>query len=134
MESRLSHGVRVEYPRSEIWPIDLGHSRVGFMARHLMVSEIRGHFRRFEGAIHFGEQPEQSFVEVTVHAASVDSCHARRDAHLRSPDFLDAERFPTFTFRSNEFSPAVDGRGQLGGHLTIRGITRPIVLNVVYHG
>jgi polyisoprenoid-binding protein YceI len=130
----MDEGVHSEYPRSQDWTIDRGHSRIGFMARHLMVSEIRGRFRRFEGVIHFGARPEQSSVEVTVRSDSIDSCHPRRDAHLRSADFLDADRFPTFTFRSRELTPSPGASGRLAGELTLRGVTRVVVLEVTYHG
>jgi polyisoprenoid-binding protein YceI len=117
-----------------VWDIDPGHSSVEFVARHLL-SRVRGRFADFAGTIEVGADAVQSAVEVTVRAASIDTNHEERDAHLRGPDFLDIERFPTLAFRSSRVR-AFDGRQalQLDGDLTIRDVTEPVTLAVEYLG
>jgi polyisoprenoid-binding protein YceI len=116
-----------------VWEIDPSHSNVEFVARHL-VSKVRGRFTGFEGEITIADDPSQSSVEATIDAASVDTGNPDRDAHLRNPDFLDVERYPTLSFRST--SVAEDGAGsyRADGHLTIRGVTRPVTLELEYLG
>ncbi|MGH3318971.1 MAG: YceI family protein [Streptosporangiaceae bacterium] len=113
--------------------IDPAHTRVGFVARHMMVSKVRGHFGEFEGSFTVGERPEDSSVNVTVHAASIDTNQPDRDGHLRSADFLHTEEHPTLAFRSTSVEPAGDS-WQISGDLTIRGTTRPAVLDVDFEG
>jgi polyisoprenoid-binding protein YceI len=131
---RPEPGVRFQFPASAEWTIDPGHSTVQFEATHLMVSNIRGLFRKFAGSIRFGARPEDSLVELIVQAASLDSCDHRRDEHLRSADFLDVEHHPTLSFRSTSFDPGDGERGRLSGELTIRGISRPLTFDMTYHG
>jgi polyisoprenoid-binding protein YceI len=112
------------------WAFDLAHSSIGFHVRHLMVSKVHGRFHTWSGKLALDDaDPARSHVEVTIDASSVDTREDKRDAHLRSPDFLDVERFPTIEFRSR----AVTRDGELlrvAGDLTIHGITRPVVLEV----
>jgi polyisoprenoid-binding protein YceI len=117
-----------------VWDIDPGHSSVEFVTRHLL-SRARGRFDDFAGTIEVGADPVQSAVEVIIQAASIDSNHEARDGHLRAPEFLDVERFPTLEFRSSgvrEF----DGKQALllDGVLTIRDVTKPVSLEVEYLG
>ena len=114
--------------------LDPAHTHVGFVGRHLMVTKVRGSFEKVEGRIHVGESLESSFAEVTTDVASLTTRDEKRDAHLRSPDFFDAERFPKMTFRSTRVEPAGDGRYALMGDLTIRDQTRPVTLDVEYLG
>src|SRR5262249_30245655 len=102
------------------------HTRLGFAAKHAMVTTVRGAFLDFEGTLQLdGERPERSTAEVVIQAASFDSGNAQRDGHVRSADFLDVENNPTLTFRSSEVR--VDGdEFVLAGDLTIRGTTRPV--------
>ncbi|HYF45928.1 MAG TPA: YceI family protein, partial [Acidimicrobiales bacterium] len=104
------------------------HSEVGFSVRHLGISKTRGRFGAFTGTLKIdAENPSNSSVEVEIDAASIDTKDAGRDEHLRSADFFDVEQFPTLTFRST----AVRGEGSdwvVEGDLTIRGVTRPVVL------
>jgi len=117
-----------------VWDIDPSHSNVEFAARHLF-SRVRGRFTEFAGTIEVGADPTQSAAEVTIQAVSIETNHDQRDEHLRSPEFLDAARFPALTFRSSgvrEF----DGRQalRLDGDLTIRDVTKPVSLDVEFLG
>lgn len=115
--------------------IDPAHSDVQFVARHMMISKVRGRFREFEGWLDIAERPEDSSVEVVIQAASIDTGDSQRDAHLRSPDFLDVEQFPEIRFRSTSVRPAGDDdRYEVVGDLTIRGVTRPVTLDVEFEG
>jgi len=110
--------------------IDKSHSEATFQVRHLL-TKVRGRFSDFEGAIEYNaEHPEQSSVELTLQAASVDTNERDRDAHLRSADFFDVEKYPTLTFRSTRIAPKGQGTFEVTGDLTIHGITRPIAVAV----
>lgn len=117
-----------------VWDIDPGHSSVEFVARHLL-SRVRGRFTDFAGTIEVGADPVQSAAEVTIRAVSIDTNHEERDRHLRNPDFLDVERFPTLAFRSSRVRE-FDGKHalQLDGDLTIRDVTKAVTLDVEYLG
>ncbi|CAN5402032.1 hypothetical protein BH23ACT7_BH23ACT7_05530 [soil metagenome] len=129
--TRTVHGREV--PATGAWPIDPSHSSVEAVARHLMVAKVRGSFERFSGTFTVAERPEDSSVTVEIDAASINTRDENRDTHLRSGDFLDVERFPTLDF----VSTAVEPRGKrwaVHGDLTIRGVTRPVTLDVEYLG
>ncbi|MBI4410274.1 MAG: polyisoprenoid-binding protein [Gemmatimonadetes bacterium] len=113
------------------WQIDPAHTEAGFAVRHLMVSTVKGRFAGVTGRIVLDEaNPAQSSVEVTIAAASIDTREEKRDAHLRSADFFDAEKYPALTFRSRRVEPAGEGRFRVVGDLTIKGVTREVVLRV----
>jgi polyisoprenoid-binding protein YceI len=117
------------------WNIDPSHSAIAFTVRHLVVSKTRGRFTRWSGRLRFDpENPAASSVEVSIEPASVDTADAERDAHLRSPDFFDVEKFPTASFRSTKVEDRGGGRYRVSGDLTLHGVTRPVVLEVVYEG
>jgi polyisoprenoid-binding protein YceI len=117
------------------WRIDPAHSHVEFAVKHLMVATVKGRFADVEGAIMLNEaDPAGSRVEVNIAAASVDTREPQRDAHLRSPDFFDAERHPYLTFRSSRVEPRGNGEFTVYGDLTIRGVTRPVALEGEYLG
>ncbi|MGH2795161.1 MAG: YceI family protein [Actinomycetota bacterium] len=124
----------IALPAPGVWEIDPSHSSVGAVARHLMVSKVRGRFTSFAGRVTIGETPEGSAVEATIEAASIDTAEPKRDAHLRSPDFLDAARYPTLDFRSTAVKQTGPTSLSVDGDLTIRGITRPVTLEVGYGG
>ncbi len=117
---------RAELPARGLWTIDPIHSIVRATARHLAMSRIEGRFTAFAGVIRVADPPERSTVEVTIDAASIDTGNADRDAHLRSPDFLDVSRFPHLTYRSDAVRRASDTRWLVDGRLTIRDVTRPV--------
>jgi polyisoprenoid-binding protein YceI len=124
----------IEKPLPGTWEIDAAHSSVGAVARHLMVAKVRGHFSRFSGTVTIGATPEESSVVATIDAASIDTADERRDAHLRSHDFLDVENHPTLEFRSTKVTQVGDTSLRADGELTIRGVTRPVTLDVEYFG
>ena len=123
----------VELPAAGTWDIDPGHSEVAFIGRHFMLTRIRGRFTGVTGTVTVAAQPTDSTVEVTIDMASVSSGDQTRDDHLRSPDFFDVEVHPTATFRSTAVRWA-GSRSVLDGELTIKGVTRPVVLDVEYAG
>lgn len=115
------------------WQIDPGHAQVGFLGRHLQLTKVRGRFRDVSGEITVAEPPADSEVAVTIDMASVESGNPTRDDHLRSADLFDVERYPTATFRGR--LGAWDGaRGQVVGELTIKDVTRRVVLDTAFHG
>ena len=123
-----------DVPAPGTYVIDTSHSSVEFVARHLGLSKVRGHFTNFSGDIQIAENPEESSVEVDVDVASVESADARRDEHLRSPDFFHVEEHPSMSFKSTSVTPVDDGTWQVGGLLTIRGVTHPVVLETEFEG
>ncbi len=124
----------VQLPNPGTYALDPTHSSVSFSARHLMVSKVRGRFGVTGGTVVVGENPLESSVEATIDAASVTSGDEKRDAHLRDPDFFDVEQHPTVTFRSTKLESAKDGEYRLHGDLTIKDVTRPVVLDLEYLG
>jgi polyisoprenoid-binding protein YceI len=114
--------------------IDRAHSEVAFQVRHLL-SRVRGRFSEFDGTIVFDEAaPEQSSVTFTIQTGSIDTNEPARDAHLRSEDFFAAERMPTITFVSTSVAKRGDRAYDVTGVLSIRGVTKTIVLPVEYLG
>lgn len=117
------------------WEIDTTHSGIHFWVRHLMVSKVRGTFGRWSGALRLGEGDlAGSSVSVDIDAASIDTREAKRDEHLRSPDFLDVGAHPRITFEGREVEVVADDALRIRGDLTIRGITRPVTLDVEHGG
>lgn len=114
--------------------LDAAHTRVGFIARHLMVSKVRGSFTGVMGEISVAEDPTRSSVTATMDAATIDTGAPDRDAHLRSADFLDVEKFPSLTFRSREVADVDGSTFTLLGDLTIKDVTREVRLRVDFDG
>ena len=130
--TREHQGVQV--PEAGTYAFDQGHTTIEFVGRHLMITKVRGRFTDFSGQIVIGEAPENSSVEVTINTASVDSSDEKRDGHLRSPDFLDVENYPTITFRSTAVEIVGDGTAKVTGDLTVKDVTRPVTLDVEFDG
>jgi polyisoprenoid-binding protein YceI len=117
------------------WTVDPAHSGVEFAVKHMMISSVKGRFRSFGGAIRLDEEhPENSSVTATIDTASVDTGVDQRDEHLRSADFFEVERFPEITFRSTVVEHIEGDRWRITGDLTIRDITREVVLDTEYEG
>ena len=117
------------------WEIDTVHSSVGFAVKHMMVSTVRGSFKKFEGKLHIDEQtPSNSQVDVTVYTDSIDTGEQNRDGHLKSADFFDTANFPTATFKSTRVEKLNDEKFRVIGDLTIRGVTREVPLDVELTG
>lgn len=117
------------------WKIDPAHSEINFSARHMMISTVRGQFEKFEGDVDFDQNAlENSTVDVRIDAASLNSREAQRDGHLRSPDFLDVENYPTIYFKSKRVEVVDKNRGRVYGDLTIKNVSREVVLDVEFNG
>ncbi len=117
------------------YQIDHAHSQIQFTVRHMMISKVRGWFEKFDGTVQLDEQePANSSVDIRIEAASINTRDAQRDGHLRSPDFLDAERYPDLYFKSTRVEVLDSMNAKLHGDLTIKGVTRPVVLGVEYAG
>jgi polyisoprenoid-binding protein YceI len=117
------------------WKIDPIHSTISFVVRHMLVSKVRARFNRWGGELCFDDASRLSAsVRADIEAGSIDTNHPQRDSHLRSADFLDVARFPVISFASTRIDTAADGRLLLAGNLTIRGVTREVVLDVEYGG
>jgi polyisoprenoid-binding protein YceI len=115
--------------------LDAAHSRIGFVARHAMVTKIRGHFTAFEGGAYIDlADPARSRARVVIHAESIDTGNAQRDAHLRNGDFLDAPGHPLITFESTSAEALSDDTFRMSGLLTIKGVTREISVDFVFGG
>ena len=115
------------------WDIDPVHSEVGFSVRHMMVSKVRGKFRTFSGQIVTGADLEQSSVTAEIDLASIDTGQEQRDAHIRSADFFEVEKYPTMTYRSAGVRAEGD-RYVLDGELTLKGVTRQVPLTLELGG
>jgi polyisoprenoid-binding protein YceI len=123
----------VELPAAGTWHIDPGHAEVGFVGRHFGLTKVRGHFTGVAGDVVVADDPAESSVTVEIDVASVHSGDTTRDDHLRSADLFDVAAHPTATFRSTGL--ALDGTsGRLAGELTLKGVTRPLTLDVDYLG
>ena len=117
------------------YTIDPTHSRIGFVARHAMVTKVRGSFNEFEGSGTFDvENPAASKVQLTIQAASIDTRNADRDGHLRGNDFFDMETHPEITFVSSTVEPLDAEHYRVTGDLTIKGVTKPVVVDFEYTG
>lgn len=115
------------------WDIDPTHTEVSFVVRHLMVSKVRGQFNRFSGSFTVGPDLAASGVSAEIDLASIDTNHPDRDAHVRSADFFDVERFPTMTYRSTGVRAEGDGY-VVEGELDLHGVTRPVPLALEVNG
>jgi polyisoprenoid-binding protein YceI len=112
------------------WNVDPAHSHASFSVRHLGISNVRGEFRKLDATLFTeGDDPTKARVEATIDVDSIDTREAKRDAHLRSPDFFDAQNHPRMTFKSTKVEKAGD-KLEVTGDLTIRGNTKPITLDV----
>jgi polyisoprenoid-binding protein YceI len=117
------------------WQIDNAHSEINFSVRHMMISNVRGRFESFTGAVDFDEQnPANTTVEVKIDANSINTRESKRDNHLRSQDFLYVEKYPYLTFRSTRVEITGKNRARLVGDLTVRDQTREVTLDVEYSG
>src|SRR5262249_40350131 len=121
--------------RIERWEIDSSHSSVHFSVRHLVIAKVRGSFTRWSGTV---QVPDGNFskatVAVTIDASSIDTGVADRDAHLKSADFFDVEKYPDLRFVAKRVQPRSGAELEVVGDLTIKGITREVILRVEQHG
>jgi polyisoprenoid-binding protein YceI len=121
--------------RQTTWQIDGDHTHVGFAARHMMITTVKGHFTGVSGAVTLDEDNvARSSVQVQIDAATLDTRSSQRDEHLRSEDFFDVAAHPHITFASRRVSRRADGGLEVAGDLTIRGVSREVVLEVEEEG
>ena len=117
------------------WQIDPSHSHVNFTVRHMMISKVRGSFETFSGNVNFDEaNPTNTTVNIEVDLNSISTRDEQRDGHLKSPDFFEVENYPTMKFVSTRVEQVDDNNGRLYGQLTIKDVTKEVVLNVEYAG
>jgi polyisoprenoid-binding protein YceI len=113
------------------WQIDPSHSAAQFSVRHLMVTKVRGEFGKMAGTVQYdAKAPEKMAIDATIDVASINTREAKRDDHLRSPDFFDVAKFPSMTFKSKSAKAKGKGKLDVTGDLTIRGVTKQVVLAV----
>jgi len=113
------------------WQIDPTHSAAEFAVKHLMISTVKGRFSDVSGTVTVDDaKPGEAAVAVSINVASIDTREEKRDAHLRSADFFDAEKYPTITFKGKRITGPLDGEFKLVGDLTIRDVTREVTLEV----
>ena len=112
------------------WALDGAHSRVGFSVSHLVVSSVSGRFKQVSGKVELDEANlTKSQVEISIKVDSVDTDEAKRDEHLKSPDFFDAKKFPTIAFKSTKITKAGGNKYKLTGDLTLHGVTKAVTLD-----
>ncbi|TQF04709.1 YceI family protein [Kitasatospora acidiphila] len=117
------------------YTVDTTHSRIGFSVRHAMVTNVRGEFADYQGTLHLdGSNPAASTAELAIKVESIDTGNEQRDGHLRTGDFFEVERHPEITFRSTAAEQLDSETYRMTGDLTIKGITRPVVLDLDYTG
>ena len=117
------------------WKIDTSHTQIGFTARHMMISKVRGNFEKFSGAINLDpENPASTSVDIQIETASVNTREPQRDGHLRSADFFNSEVYPNMTFKSRSVEVTGEKTAILVGDMTIRDVTNEVVINVEFVG
>lgn len=117
------------------WAVDPTHSLVEFAVKHLMISTVKGRFGDVKGTVQYNESdPKQSRVDIEISIATIDTHNEQRDAHLRSPDFFDADKHPLMTFKSKRIDGDINSEFKLTGDLTIRGNTREVTLEGEFQG
>jgi polyisoprenoid-binding protein YceI len=133
-KTQLSAYPGLDVPQPGTYVIDPSHSTVGAVARHLVVTKVRGRFAEFSGEIVVDEDPAKSSASVVIEAASIDTRNPDRDVHLKSADFLDVEKYPQLTFKSGELKQVKGNRFELTGDLTIKDVTRAVKLEAEFLG
>jgi polyisoprenoid-binding protein YceI len=113
------------------WALDPAHTNVEFTVRHMMISNVKGQFQKTSGTVTInGNDPASAKIDATIDATSIDTRVDKRDAHLKSPAFLDVDKFPTITFKSTKVEADGPGKWKVTGDLTLHGVTKPVVLEV----
>jgi polyisoprenoid-binding protein YceI len=113
------------------WALDPAHTNVEFTVRHMMISNVKGQFQKTSGMVTInGNDPTSAKIDATIDATSIDTRVDKRDAHLKSPAFLDVDKFPTITFKSSKVEADGTGKWKVTGDLTLHGVTKPVVLEV----
>lgn len=130
----ISAADSTEAKMPNMWSIDVPHSTVGFVVKHMVISKVRGEFTEYEGMIHFDKDNlTAGSAEFTVQMASIDTENEKRNNHLKSPDFFDVENYPVMTFKSKSVTGTLDNF-QITGDLTIRDVTKEVTFDCEYNG
>jgi len=124
----------VTLPVPGTYAVDKAHTEVGFVARHLVGTKVRGRFAQFDATLVIADPPEHSTLEAQVEAVSIDTGNEMRDDHLRTNDFLDVPNHPEITLRSTGLRQVSDTEWKLDTDLSIRGVTKPVTFDLQYHG
>ncbi|HWE66286.1 MAG TPA: YceI family protein [Acidimicrobiales bacterium] len=124
----------ITLPKVGTYTVDAAHSDVGFTARHLVGTKVRGRFQEFSGTFTVAENPEESTLEATAQTASIHTNQVQRDEHLRTNDFLDAATYPTLTLKSTRLEKVTESEWKLFADLTIRGVTKAVEFKLEYLG
>lgn len=124
----------VKLPTPGTYAIDPAHTEIGFVARHLIGTKVRGRFTKFDGTITIADPPERSSIVAEVEATSIETGVQMRDDHLRTNDFLDAPTYPTLSLKSTGLTKVSDTEWTLATELTIRGVTKPVEFDLELHG
>ncbi len=119
----------------QTWKVDKAHAKLGFTVEHMMVSDVEGWFRNFDATMTASKSDfSDAQIDLTADAASINTDNEKRDNHLKSADFFDVTKYPGITFKSKSFKKVDDKNYKLAGDLTMHGITKPVVLDVVFKG
>jgi polyisoprenoid-binding protein YceI len=132
MSTRTWDGLDI--PAAGTYNLDVAHTNIGFVAKHMMVSKVRGSFGDYAGSVTIAENPLESSAQLTIKTGSITTGAADRDNHLRSDDFLAVEKHPEITFRSTRVTGHSGGEFTVVGDLTIRDVKRELALKVEYNG
>ncbi len=120
---------------AQTWSVDKAHSRVGFTVTHNLLSEVDGNFKTFDAKITSAKADlSDATFELTADVNSINTDNERRDGHLKSPDFFDAAKFPSISFKSTSFKKVEGKQYKMTGDLTMHGVTKPVTLNVIMAG
>lgn len=134
MTSALSTNTETAISTAGEWTVDQSHTQVGFAVKHLMISTVKGRFRDVTGTVSMDPAVASPEINATIQVASISTGDEKRDEHLRSADFFMVDRHPVIEFRGGRIEGSLDSRFTLFGHLTIRGTTRPVTLDVAAEG
>ena len=131
----MSASIQEQTAVSTTWAIDAAHSNVDFSVKHMMISTVKGSFQTVEGTIRWdGQRFETASVSARIDSSSITTFNEMRDNHLRTNDFFNAEQWPDITFTSTRIEPAGEDEFKIYGDLTIRGVTKPVVLDTTFEG
>lgn len=134
MTATMTSTTETALPTTQEWSIDPAHTQVGFSVKHLMITNVKGRFPHVTGTVRLDPTTSLPEVEVSIDATGITTGDPKRDAHLRSADFLHADQHRTIEFRATRLDGNVDTKFTLDGELTIRGVTRPVTLYVISEG